>query len=381
MTQLPAAHLHPARQMDFTSLAAGLQDACDQSMVYQRHDQATGRTLYCYTKRCVYDGAWNEFSVLARGLIVDHAQSRVVATPFPKFFNAGEQGRGIPDMPFEAFEKVDGSLIIIHHHVGRWLTATKGDFGSSQAAWAKARLDAQDTSALVPGTTYLAEAVYSDNRIVVRYDHEGLVLLAAYDEMGVELDYASIQATASAMGWRHAARQSYGSVEEMMEAVQGLGPDEEGYVLRFADGTRLKVKGAEYCRLHALISRCTPLGVWDMMAAGSDLDAVRRDVPEEFWADFDAIRGLLEEAVVARRAGIAQAAAAVAHLSDKELGMGMDGGLVPQGMRGYVFTYRRNPELSGEKTRQTILRDVRPSGDVLPGYQPSYALDRVSDDG
>ena len=89
--------------------------------------------------------------------------------------------RNHPDRPFETFEKVDGSLIILFWHAGEWRTATKGTFGSAQASWAAERLRGCDLSALSRGTTYLAEAVYAENRIVVRYDQDELVLLAAYD--------------------------------------------------------------------------------------------------------------------------------------------------------------------------------------------------------
>ena len=44
---------------------------------------------------------------------------QVVATPFPKFFNAGEKRGDIPALSFEAFEKLDGSLIVISNHRDR----------------------------------------------------------------------------------------------------------------------------------------------------------------------------------------------------------------------------------------------------------------------
>ncbi|MGL1080507.1 RNA ligase, partial [Vibrio parahaemolyticus] len=86
-----------------------------------------------------YDSAWDPVTTAARGLILDLEDRRIVATPFPKFFNAGERGEPIPDLPFIATEKLDGSLIIIFHHRGRWRTATKGAFASAQAQWAQAR--------------------------------------------------------------------------------------------------------------------------------------------------------------------------------------------------------------------------------------------------
>ena len=369
---------HPARRMAFGELMAGLEAACGRGMVYRRRDEGGGRTLYCYTRRCVYDAAWDRYSVLARGLIVDEAAGCLVATPFPKFFNLGEGRGAVPDLPFEAFEKVDGSLIVIHHHHGRWMAATKGDLASSQAAWAQAMLDTGDLSCLAPGATYLAEAVYPANRNVVRYGHEGLVLLAGYAADGVELDHGEVAELAGALGWRHAARQPYASMAELVASARELPGSLEGYVLHFSDGTRLKIKGGEYCRLHALIARCTPLGVWDMMVAADDLDAVRRDIPEEFWGDFDAIRALLEGRVAATKARITEAAASVAHLSDKELGTASDA--LPEELRGYVFSLRRSRDTLQPRTLQAILRAVRPTGDVLDGYQPSYAARRARED-
>jgi hypothetical protein len=53
------------------------------------------------------------------------ATKRIVATPFPKFFNAGEHNGTIPALPFEVFEKVDGSLGILYHFDGAWGASTK----------------------------------------------------------------------------------------------------------------------------------------------------------------------------------------------------------------------------------------------------------------
>lgn len=112
----------------------------------------------------VYDRNWTPFSLVARGLVLDMNIERVAATRFPKFFNLGERGdETIPDLPFETFEKVDRSLIIIFWHAGEWRTATKGSLRSDQAVWARQTLAAADLSHLERGTTYLAEAVYPEN--------------------------------------------------------------------------------------------------------------------------------------------------------------------------------------------------------------------------
>ncbi|WP_261926256.1 RNA ligase [Methylorubrum sp. GM97] len=370
--------IHPARATGFDALVAGLEQARRAGFVSRKVCAETGLHLYVYTQRCVYDEGWDAFSLMARGLILDPAARAVVATPFPKFFNLGERGAAAPDLPFEAFEKLDGSLIVAFHHAGRWRSATKGAFDSSQAAWAQARLDAMDTSRLAPGTTYLFEAIYPENVIVVRYPDAGLALLAAYDADGREVAYDELMDLGEAcrFAFRVVQRHAFASIGEMVARATTLPGDKEGFVVRFADGSRLKIKGAEYKRIHALITRCTPLAVWDIMAAGGDVAEMRRDLPEEFWADFDAIHRILQTRFIRLAASVCHAAQDADGLSDKELGLRLSD--VPEAIRPFVFPFRKaTTDEARSKLRVAMLRTLRPTGNVLDGYVPSFAMDRA----
>jgi len=234
---------HPARTVPFAELWGGLQAARAAGLVMMREDADTGRSLWCYTTRCVYESGWDTFALLARGLVLHAGTQQVVATPFPKFFNLGERGQVIPELPFEVFEKLDGSLVIIHFHSGRWRAVTKGAFDSPQAIWTEERLTHQDLSALRPGTTYLSEAIYPENRIVIAYAEPALVLLAAYGEDGLELETAALQTVAIALKWRMAERYRYDSFADLVAEAHRLPASREGFVIRFTNGLRLKVKG------------------------------------------------------------------------------------------------------------------------------------------
>lgn len=369
--------IHPARQMPFATLMAGLERARGLGFVHRRTHPTTGLQLFIYTPRCIYEDGWDDFAVMARGLVVDEKAERVVATPFPKFFNIGERRAEVPELPFEAFEKLDGSLIIVFQYAERWCAATKGAFDSEQAVWAQLRLDAADLSALVPGTTYLFEAVYPENRIVVRYPEPAMVMLAAYDNDGQELTYEEVLAACRALGWRAARRYEFPSIAAMVSHAGTLPRDDEGLVIRFSNGLRLKLKGAEYCRIHALISRCTPLAMWEAMAACDDMSAIRRDLPEEFWTDFDDIVRLLSASVAAIETRVAEVAASVAHLSDKELGLSLNS--MPADVRPYLFGFRKSGAITG-RSRDSLMRSIRPTGNALAGYLPSYAMGRVLED-
>ena len=364
--------------MPFPALWDGLKKAVEQKLVFEQTRDGEGLSLFCYTRDAVFEKKWDPITLISRGLIVDPREQRVIATPFSKFFNTYETGDSIPDLAFETFEKVGGSLIILYWHKGRWKTATKGRFASNQAEWAQQHLAAYDLRYLDKDTTYLAEAVYPKNRIVVRYDETGLILLAAYDGAGHEVPFDEIKRIGDRLGWRVAGRHDYTSISDLIAKAKTLPRSEEGFVLRFENGLRLKVKGDEYKRIHALISRCTPLAMWEAMAAGDDLNAVRRDLPEEFWGDFDAITGVLDAQVAGKIERIQAAAMAVDGLSDKEVGLRLNS--FPKDVRRFIFPLRKFGSLLNGRTRETLFRSIRPTGNRLEGYIPSYAMNRVVDE-
>jgi RNA ligase len=94
--------------------------------------------------------------------------------------------------------------------------------------------------------------------------------------------------------------------------------------LSFSNGLRLKVKGDEYCRIHRVVSRLTPLAIWEAMQAGDDLEAVRKRLPEEFWADFDMITALLRQQIADWIAVVKAEADEVGDQSDKEVGLRLE---------------------------------------------------------
>ncbi len=100
-------------------------------------------------------------------------------------------------------------------------------------------------------------------------------------------------------------------------------------------------------------------------------------MPEEFWGDFDDIVGLLDAAARAIEARVVAAAASVAQLSDKELGLTL--AAQTKDVRPYLFGLRETGAVSG-KLPDTLMRSIRPNGNVLPGYIPSFAMNRVLED-
>ncbi|XIE81416.1 RNA ligase [Streptomyces sp. SBR177] len=357
-------------------------------------------SIYTYTRVCQYEGVWNRVTVRCRGLVADDRTGRVVALPLPKFFNVSEHTSGrpyapaLPDEPFEVYDKVDGSLGIVFHYEDRWHVASKGSFASTQATWAQRRLDAADTSALVPGTTYLTEILYPENRIVVDYGgRRDLVLLAAFGPDGTEVPLAE-----AAGAWRgigsvvtvhppmalDALLKLTGS-STLPDGSPATGTDAEGFVLRFASGVRAKAKIAEYVRLHKVLTGVTERDIWrghgiqrfagtsaKVLAqglglspsefggiradGGRPLDALLEQVPDEFDAWVRSVIARLEEEFTARERAVDEAYASLAHLAGDRAAFARAVRELPDGrLRSAMFL-----RLDGRRTDLMTWRALRP---------------------
>ena len=59
--------------------------------------------------------------------------------------------------------------------------------------------------------------------------------------------------------------------------------NKEGYVVKWPNGFRIKVKFDEYVRLHKLISGGNERRIWDILQSGDNLDELLNCVPDEFY--------------------------------------------------------------------------------------------------
>ena len=101
-----------------------------------------------YSKMCTIDQMWNDVTEKCRGLIVD-AVGNIRSFPFRKFYNYEEiQDKSIiPNLPFNAYEKMDGSLGISYWIGNTMFLATRGSFKSDQAQIGTAILHAKGWAA------------------------------------------------------------------------------------------------------------------------------------------------------------------------------------------------------------------------------------------
>ena len=291
---------HPVQKYDFDTLFTQLSKRVEDGLVDVKL-QGDLR-LFNYSQQCQHDKLWDDFTRSARGLILDLKEKRVAALPFPKFHNFGELAEPLPNEGFKVYTKYDGSLGIIYHHDGTWHVATRGSFDSEQAVWAtqwlRTHLPAELREPWATNFTLLAEIIYPSNKIVVDYNGwEGLVLLSVYDthlmsemEPGSIALYENVRET---QGWKVCETESYDSIDKLLEVAKVLGHNEEGFVVRFDSGYRIKIKGEAYCRVHKIVSGITPLRVWEHLRNRDDLDGIVKTVPDEFQKEFSRIKEVL----------------------------------------------------------------------------------------
>jgi len=239
-------------------------------------------SIYNYSRTCQYENKWDEITKACRGLILDQ-EGNVIAKGFDKFFNMEEHNpEEIPNEPFEVFEKLDGSLGILFWYQGKWMLATKGSFVSEQAIKGREILMKYNFEPIPKGYTTLVEIIYPENRIVCGYgDEESLVVLSMINNSsGKELDYTSLLYISNET--RMAVVKKYDAVNDYKTLKSLISKDREGYVIRFRNGFRMKIKGEEYVRLHRILTGFSNVDIWEYLKDGKNIDELLDRVPDEF---------------------------------------------------------------------------------------------------
>ena len=59
--------------------------------------------------------------------------------------------------------------------------------------------------------------------------------------------------------------------------------NQEGFVVRFSNGDRVKIKGEEYLRLHRIMTHLSTTAIWEVLSNGGDILSTLTDVPDEFY--------------------------------------------------------------------------------------------------
>jgi len=183
---------------------------------------------------------------------------------------------------------MDGSLGILFYYQDQWVMATRGSFVSEQAVKGFEMLKNYDYEKLHKNYTYLFEIIYKENRIVVQYDYDDLILLGMIEtKTGYEVDLHNdgtdvrLKNLIHNLGFK--VVRKFGGLKSYEPLKHFIPDSKEGYVVRFSNGDRIKIKGEEYLRLHRLMANVSTTAIWEMLSEGRDVLEVVKDVPDEFY--------------------------------------------------------------------------------------------------
>ena len=263
-----------------------LHEYSDNSLIIANKHPDYDIWILNYSPKVQSKKFWDEYTLSSRGLIID-IDGNILARPFQKFKNLEEYDPSEIDMTqdYDVFEKMDGSLIIAFYYEPRmkWIIASRGSFISEQALEAQKMLI--DFSCLDKAYTYLFEIIYPENRIVVDYgNRRELILLTKIEtKTGIETYYDDLFAKYSKY-FTVVKKYKIKNINNLNELKQLEENNKEGFVVRFFNGFRVKVKFSEYVRLHGILTNVSNLTVWEHLLNNYNFDALLNRVPDEFYS-------------------------------------------------------------------------------------------------
>jgi RNA ligase len=254
------------------------QDGLLQKQTHPNYDL----TIWNYSPKVQYDRLWDNITIQCRGLVTN-SKGDIIARPFKKFFNYDEHSpEDIPNEHFEVYEKMDGSLGILFNYENEWILSTRGSFTSPQAIKGFEILKKYKYKYLPSDCTYLFEIIYPENRIVVDYGSEEKLVLLGSIQTNTEEEYNIHNENYEDLGFEIVTTyKTWGEGFDLLQ--EEISKDKEGYVIRFKNGFRMKVKGEEYKRLHRILTNISNRDIWEYLKDEKPLDDILDKVPDEFY--------------------------------------------------------------------------------------------------
>lgn len=151
--------------------------------------------------------------------------------------------------------------------------------------------------------SYIFEVLYPENRhnegarLVVDYGTTRTIVgLALYDKQAKkELNTLETKQVFENLKFKMAKLHSELDLNQVIELQKTLPSQEEGFVIRFKNGLRVKFKTVEYIKMNKILNSLNVKKVWETMQNGKVPEGFMHSVPEEIREEIEKHRMELEE--------------------------------------------------------------------------------------
>eukprot|EP00092_Neocalanus_flemingeri_P006716 GFUD01007254.1.p1 GENE.GFUD01007254.1~~GFUD01007254.1.p1 ORF type:complete len:348 (-),score=95.39 GFUD01007254.1:1111-2154(-) len=319
-----------------------------EKLVFIRRHPSLPLNIMVYTPKAKFERKWTKELLIARGLVVGD-DGEILARPLPKFFNDFEISGSLPSGPIEVYEKMDGSLIVMFFFNGEPIFSTKGTFTSEQAAKAQEifKQKYKDLK-LDQEYTYCFEVIYPENKIIVNYESEEDIFLIAkiHTKTGK-------QESIHDLGFRTVKQfPTVDGIDKMQELKELDKENEEGFVIKFENNFRVKLKFETYFKLHRAHGY-TEHQIWTLLEKGDDIPI--KHLSEEETESMKTLKNVLMDKFEIRKAELTKEYEAIKQSSKG--GKDTIDQIKKSSYPGALFCFDK-----GKNCDRLIWRAVKPSG-------------------
>ena len=240
-----------------------IKELVNKGYIEENIDETTQLSIFNYKKNFKH---LDHKHLVCRGLVIYLPTNKIVAWPISGF--CGYKDTPKTDDIVEATIKMDGSLVIVFIWKNELQVTTRRRMNSEQAIWAKKWLiNNVNIRIFKPDHTYMFECIYSNNRVVINYAFEGLVLLT----VNKHLDRNYIKEFTTRQRYNLALDLGVPTVHQFIGSLQSfidfepISLTHEGWVIRNNNNVRSKMVTKKYKECNKIITEIHPLNIWKLI--------------------------------------------------------------------------------------------------------------------
>ena len=228
---------------------------------------------------------WDDITIRCRGLVIDN-DGHIIGNVIKKFFNLDESNFNLTEnIEYEIFENLDGSQISIfyYHKEKKWIISSRWSFISEQVIEANKMMNNKPNifKILNKNCTYIFEIIYKSNKTVIDYGnlYDIILITKIINKNGNEISYDIIHRKYK----RHftIVKKINIKVDNLIELKYHEEHNKVGYVIKFSDNTRLKIKFKEYVKLYSVLKNVSQMTIWEYLRNNYDINLLSNTITEK----------------------------------------------------------------------------------------------------